>query len=67
MLAYEMNGEDLPLNYGDPIRLRVENKVGYKMAKWVRAIEFTDDYSKIGRGRGGYREDTLLFDWEASI
>jgi DMSO/TMAO reductase YedYZ molybdopterin-dependent catalytic subunit/thiosulfate reductase cytochrome b subunit len=67
ILAYEMNGEALPLNYGDPIRLRVENKVGYKMAKWVKAIEFTDDYSKIGRGRGGYREDTLLFDWEASI
>lgn len=67
MLAYEMNGEELPLNYGAPIRVRVENKVGYKSAKWVKAIEFTDDYSKIGRGRGGYREDTLLFDWEGSI
>jgi len=67
ILAYEMNGQDLPLNHGDPIRLRVENKTGYKMAKWVKSIEFTDDYSQIGRGRGGYREDTLLFDWEASI
>lgn len=67
ILAYEMNGKALPLNYGDPIRVRVENKVGYKSAKWVKAIEFTDDYSKIGRGRGGYREDTLLFNWEASI
>lgn len=67
ILAYEMNGEDLPLNHGDPIRLRVENKVGYKSAKWIKAIEFTDNYSEIGRGRGGYREDTLYFDWEASV
>lgn len=67
ILAYEMNGEPLPLNHGDPIRLRVENKTGYKMAKWIKAIEFTDDYKKYGRGRGGYREDTLLFDWEASV
>lgn len=67
ILAYEMNGEELPLNHGAPIRLRCEKKTGYKMAKWIESIEFTDDYSKIGRGRGGYREDTLLFDWEASI
>lgn len=67
ILAFEMNGKDLPLNHGDPIRLRVEHKTGYKMAKWIKAIEFTDDFSQIGRGRGGYREDTLLFDWEASI
>lgn len=67
ILAYEMNGEPLPLNHGAPIRLRVEKKTGYKMAKWIKSIEFTDDYSKIGRGRGGYREDTLLFDWEATI
>ncbi len=67
ILAYEMNGEKLPLNHGAPIRLRVEKKTGYKMAKWVHTIEFTDDYTKTGRGRGGYREDTLLFDWEASI
>lgn len=67
ILAYEMNGEELPLNHGAPIRLRCEKKTGYKMAKWIKAIEFTDDYTKAGRGRGGYREDTLLFDWEAAI
>lgn len=67
ILAYEMNGEPLPLNHGSPIRLRQENKTGYKMAKWIKSIEFVDDYSHIGRGRGGQREDTYLFDWEASI
>lgn len=67
ILAYEMNGELLPLNHGAPIRLRVENKTGYKMAKWIKSIEFVDDFSHIGRGLGGHREDTFLFDWEASI
>lgn len=67
ILAYEMNGEPLPLNHGAPIRLRQENKTGYKMAKWIKSIEFVDDFSHIGRGRGGHREDAFLFDWEASI
>lgn len=67
ILAYEMNGEPLPLNHGAPIRLRVENKTGYKMAKWIKSIEFVDDFSHIGRGLGGHREDTFMFDWEASI
>jgi DMSO/TMAO reductase YedYZ molybdopterin-dependent catalytic subunit/thiosulfate reductase cytochrome b subunit len=67
ILAYEMNGEPLPLNHGAPIRLRQENKTGYKMAKWIRSIEFVDDFSHIGDGRGGHREDHFLFDWEASV
>ncbi len=67
ILAYEMNGEELPLNHGAPIRLRQENKTGYKMAKWIKSIEFVDDYSHIGAGLGGHREDHFLFDWEATI
>lgn len=67
ILAYEMNGEPLPLNHGAPIRLRQENKTGYKMAKWIREIEFVDDFSHIGSGLGGHREDHFHFDWEASI
>ena len=67
ILAYEMNGHELPLNHGAPLRLRAENKTGYKMSKWIKSIEFTDDMSIIGKGRGGHREDMYLFDWEASI
>ncbi len=67
ILAYEMNGEALPIEHGAPIRLRCEKKWGYKMAKYIRAIEFVDSFEHIGLGRGGYREDTVFFDWEASI
>jgi DMSO/TMAO reductase YedYZ molybdopterin-dependent catalytic subunit len=36
LLAYEMNGERLPPLYGAPLRLRVENQLGYNMVKWIR-------------------------------
>jgi sulfoxide reductase catalytic subunit YedY len=57
LLAYEMNGQLLPEEYGAPLRLRVETYVGFKMTKWIKAIEVLDDYSKIFEGQGGYRED----------
>lgn len=67
ILAYEMNGKPLPVEHGAPLRLRCEKKYGYKMAKYIKSIEFVDSFEHIGQGRGGYREDTVFFDWEASI
>ncbi len=67
ILAYEMNGKTLPVIHGAPLRLRCEKKYGYKMAKWIRSIEFVESFEHIGAGRGGYREDTVFFDWEAAI
>jgi DMSO/TMAO reductase YedYZ molybdopterin-dependent catalytic subunit len=67
ILAYEMNWKPLPLEHGAPLRLRCERKLGYKMVKYIKSIEFVDDFKHIERGRGGYREDNVLFDWEASI
>jgi DMSO/TMAO reductase YedYZ molybdopterin-dependent catalytic subunit len=67
ILAYEMNWKPLPLEHGAPLRLRCERKLGYKMVKYIKSIEFVDDFKRIERGRGGYREDNVLLDWEASI
>lgn len=67
ILAYEMNWKSLPLEHGAPLRLRCERKLGYKMVKYIKSIEFVDDFKRLGEGRGGYREDNVLFDWEASI
>ncbi len=67
ILAYEMNWKPLSLEHGAPLRLRVERKLGYKMVKYIRSIEFVEDFKHIGAGRGGYREDNVMFDWEASI
>lgn len=67
ILAYEMNWKPLPLEHGAPLRLRCERKLGYKMVKYIKSIEFVEDFKHLERGRGGYREDNVLFDWEASI
>lgn len=45
----------------------IEQKLGYKIVKYIKSIEFVDDLKAIKRERGGYREDNVMFDWEASI
>jgi len=67
MLAYEMNGEPLPVLHGAPLRLRVETQLGFTMVKYIRAIEFIEDYRNIGEGQGGWREDYQYFSQEAGI
>jgi len=66
LLAYEMNSKPLgPLHA--PLRLRVENQLGFKMVKWIRAIEFVDDVGRIHKGEGGYNEDNEYFGELANI
>jgi DMSO/TMAO reductase YedYZ molybdopterin-dependent catalytic subunit len=62
ILAWEMNYKPLPLAHGAPIRLRVENQLGYKMVKWVRSIEFIESHEDVGKGYGGKNEDDEYFD-----
>ncbi len=42
ILAYGMNGQALPVANGAPLRVRVERQLGYKMAKYIRAITLAD-------------------------
>ena len=67
ILAYEMNYEPLAPLYGAPLRLRVENQLGYKMVKWVKAIEFVASEKQVGKGHGGKNEDDEFFDLEPDI
>ncbi|MGH9736703.1 MAG: molybdopterin-dependent oxidoreductase [Candidatus Acidiferrales bacterium] len=62
MLATHMNGERLPAVYGAPLRLRVENQLGYKMVKWIERIEFIESEKMLGKGEGGKNEDDEYFD-----
>ena len=62
MLAYEMNGTPLSPVYGAPLRLRVENQLGYKMVKWIERIEFIESEKRVGAGEGGINEDDEYFD-----
>jgi DMSO/TMAO reductase YedYZ molybdopterin-dependent catalytic subunit len=51
MLAYRMNGATLPSEHGAPLRLRVENQLGYKMVKWIERIEFIESEKRLARAR----------------
>jgi methionine sulfoxide reductase catalytic subunit len=67
LLAYERNGAPLERLYGAPLRLRVENQLGYKMVKWIRSVEFVAGVEQVGRGHGGKNEDDEYYDLIANI
>ncbi len=67
ILAYEMNGQSLPVPHGAPLRLRVETQLGFTMVKYIRRIELVHDYRQIGEGQGGWREDQQYYSREAGI
>ena len=49
ILAYGMNGRDLPIAHGAPLRLRVERQLGYKSLKFVHRIAVTDRFEDLGK------------------
>jgi DMSO/TMAO reductase YedYZ molybdopterin-dependent catalytic subunit len=66
ILAYGMNGADLPVARGAPLRLRVERQLGYKHAKYLMRIEVVGSFARIGLGNGGFWEDRG-YEWYAGI
>jgi methionine sulfoxide reductase catalytic subunit len=62
-----MNSAPLTDLHGAPLRLRVENQLGFKMVKWIRAIEFVESPKGVYQGEGGYNEDHEYFGELANI
>ncbi|HUL44217.1 MAG TPA: molybdopterin-dependent oxidoreductase [Bacteroidota bacterium] len=60
LLCYEAYGKPLTLEHGAPIRIVMPTKLGYKSAKWISAIEVTNEKP------GGYWEDQG-YDWFAGL
>jgi DMSO/TMAO reductase YedYZ molybdopterin-dependent catalytic subunit len=67
ILALDLNGAPLSVPHGAPVRLRVETELGFKMVKWIKAIEFVEDYHRIRGGQGGSREDEKYYEVEAGV
>lgn len=57
LLAYKLNGQDLDIPHGAPVRIRAERQLGYKQPKYVKDIVLVESLDKIGGGKGGYWED----------
>jgi len=53
LLAFGMNGPELPIPHGAPVRLKVARQLGYKSVKYLRRIILTDTVKNIGKGLGG--------------
>ena len=66
LLAYGMNGEDLPTPHGAPVRLRVARQLGYKSVKYLARITVTDTLKNIGEGLGSYSPE-VGYSWYAGI
>jgi DMSO/TMAO reductase YedYZ molybdopterin-dependent catalytic subunit len=54
ILAYGMNGRDLPLAHGAPLRLRLEMQLGYKSLKFVRRLLVLDEFEDDGSIESGW-------------
>jgi len=67
LLALEMNGAPLTDVYGAPLRLRIDNQLGFKMVKWIERIEFVQSVEDLGQGQGGSSEDEDYYDLLANI
>jgi methionine sulfoxide reductase catalytic subunit len=67
ILAYEMNGAPVSVLHGAPLRLRCESELGFKMVKWIAAIEFVADFADLGAGQGGYNEDHEFYGYRTPI
>ncbi|WP_210243322.1 molybdopterin-dependent oxidoreductase [Mesorhizobium sp. B2-3-15] len=67
ILAYEMNGAPVSILHGAPLRLRCENELGFKMVKWIAAIEFVRDFADLGSGQGGYSKDHEFYGYRMPI
>jgi DMSO/TMAO reductase YedYZ molybdopterin-dependent catalytic subunit len=62
LLAYQMNGQELPKENGAPLRLASPIKLGYKQSKWVTEVIVTSELLP----KRGYWED-LGYDWFAGL
>lgn len=48
LLAYGMNGRDLAVPHGAPVRLRLETQLGYKSMKYLQRIVVSDVFNDGG-------------------
>ena len=66
LLTYGMNGSNLPVPHGAPVRLRVERQLGYKQLKYLSTITVTDTAAEWGKGKGSEGAENG-YSWYAGI
>ena len=65
-LAYGMNGNELPVGNGGPLRMRVPRQLGYKSVKFINKLTITDSMKNFGKGLGSVSPE-FGYAWYAGI
>jgi DMSO/TMAO reductase YedYZ molybdopterin-dependent catalytic subunit len=66
LLAWGMNGTELPVPFGGPLRMRVPRQLGYKSTKYVNRLVVTDSLDAFGTGKGS-ADAEAGYSWYAGI
>jgi len=66
VVATGMNGGDLPVPFGGPLRLRLPRQLGYKNIKYLKQITLTDNLKSFGKGLGSSAPEAG-YAWYAGI
>ena len=62
LVTYGMNGGELPVGFGGPLRLRVPRQLGYKSVKYITRLTVTDSPKPFDKGLGSASAE----DWHGS-
>jgi DMSO/TMAO reductase YedYZ molybdopterin-dependent catalytic subunit len=65
-IAHGMNGGELPVPFGGPLRLRVPRQLGYKSVKYIAHLTVTDSMKHFGKGLGSVSPE-YGYAWYAGI
>jgi DMSO/TMAO reductase YedYZ molybdopterin-dependent catalytic subunit len=52
LVTHGMNGGELPVAFGGPLRLRVPRQLGYKSVKYINRLTVSDSLRGFGKGLG---------------
>jgi DMSO/TMAO reductase YedYZ molybdopterin-dependent catalytic subunit len=66
LIAYGMNGDELPVGFGGPLRMRVPRQLGYKNVKFINRLVVTDNLKRFGKGLGSASPEAG-YAWYAGI
>jgi DMSO/TMAO reductase YedYZ molybdopterin-dependent catalytic subunit len=66
LLAWGMNGRELPTGHGAPLRLRVPRQLGYKSVKYLSRVVVTDSLKGVRSGLGSISPE-IGYSWYAGI
>jgi DMSO/TMAO reductase YedYZ molybdopterin-dependent catalytic subunit len=66
VVAHGMNGGELPVAFGGPLRMRVPRQLGYKNVKYINRITLTDNLRGFGKGLGSAAPEAG-YAWYAGI